>query len=331
MPRVSVVVPCYNAGPALAPCLASILGQSVAELELILVDDGSTDGAVKAALEQHPDERIKLLQQSNSGAAAARNRGLAAARGAWINYVDADDLLAPDKLAQQLTYLAQYPEYAIIGGAWMRFTSDPPPAFTNPGDALWEPLDAVTWQVRALTQNLMIQPAAWLLSRDLATRAGGWREDLSLNDDGEYFARVMLAAGRVGFCVGARSFYRSGTDRSLSAGRGRRHFESAEAALTAIEMALREAEDSTRVQAALATAFSRLAVESYPYHSVVSGRCQGRARELGRFEPDLGGGRWVGRLVRPLGWRTARRLQALVYDLGYRRLRMGRRRGEHRV
>lgn len=92
--KLSVIIPCYNAEKYLAPCLSSVLSQEMADFEVILVDDGSSDGTLAEAerFARH-DARVRVLTQENAGVSAARNRGLDAARGEWVTFVDADDLL----------------------------------------------------------------------------------------------------------------------------------------------------------------------------------------------------------------------------------------------
>lgn len=103
---VSVIVPAYNAAPYLGAALASALAQTHADLEVIVVDDGSTDDTAAVAADVAArDPRVRVLRQANQGVAAARNRALEAARGAFIAPLDADDLWHPDKLARQLAAL----------------------------------------------------------------------------------------------------------------------------------------------------------------------------------------------------------------------------------
>ncbi|MEM1088966.1 MAG: glycosyltransferase family A protein [Pseudomonadota bacterium] len=315
-PRVSVIVPAFNAGRWLKPCIESILAQTVSDFEVIVVDDGSTDGSVDTLVVS--DQRLRIVKQNNQGAAAARNRGFAETRGRWISFVDADDLLHRDKLRHQFDYLSASPSLELTAGSWCRFVDQPPAVPQVVADDLWRPQTPVSWQIAALSQNLMIQPAAWLASRSLVERVGPWNPALSLNDDGEYFARLMLATDQVGFSARALSFYRSGSDQTLSAGRSASHFKSAVTALELIGRQLLTVEDSDAVRSALAAAWSRLAVECYPYAPDLSLSCEVSARDHGHFQPAVGGGRWVRRLAGPLGWRLARRLQATVYDLGYR-------------
>lgn len=98
-PLISVIVPVYNVGPYLTPCVDSLLGQTYQHIEVLLIDDGSTDGS-GAVCDGYAarDPRVRVLHQKNQGVSAARNAGLDAAAGAYIAFVDADDYVAPDYL-----------------------------------------------------------------------------------------------------------------------------------------------------------------------------------------------------------------------------------------
>lgn len=113
LPEVSVIMPVYNAGLYLRPAVESVLQQSMRNWELILIDDGSTDGAVDeiAAI---PDARIRIIRQQNSGKPAAMNRALKQARGVFYALQDADDLSHPERLARQAACLREHPEVAGV-------------------------------------------------------------------------------------------------------------------------------------------------------------------------------------------------------------------------
>lgn len=116
---ISVVIPAYNVERFIGGALASVLGQSYRNIEIIVVDDGSTDrtaAIVKEAAQQ--DSRVRLIQISNSGPATARNRGLAAAHGAWVATLDADDLWHPEKLAKQATLMRCAPDGTGLIYCW---------------------------------------------------------------------------------------------------------------------------------------------------------------------------------------------------------------------
>jgi len=115
MTTVSVIMPCYNHGRFLADSIGSILNQTYRELELIVVDDCSTDNSVEVMLAfAKQDSRVKVIQHAvNSGLSRSRNDAIRAATGEWIAFCDADDLWAEEKLACQLKMLQQNPQYAV--------------------------------------------------------------------------------------------------------------------------------------------------------------------------------------------------------------------------
>ncbi|MEN9358849.1 MAG: hypothetical protein RL095_384 [Verrucomicrobiota bacterium] len=100
-PTVSVIIPAYNAARFIGRTMDSVSRQSFDDLEIIVVDDGSTDDTAEIVL-SHPDPRIRLIRQANASQAAARNRGIAASSAPYLSFLDADDLWTPDKLAKQV-------------------------------------------------------------------------------------------------------------------------------------------------------------------------------------------------------------------------------------
>ncbi|MAC78793.1 MAG: glucosyl transferase [Rhodobacteraceae bacterium] len=112
MPFASIVVPAYNAVATLAETLDSLTSQTFEDLEVIVVDDGSIDGTGDLA-RAHPDPRIRVVTQTNRGAAGARNTGIAHARGKIIGFCDADDLWSPVKLAAHVRHLRERPAVGI--------------------------------------------------------------------------------------------------------------------------------------------------------------------------------------------------------------------------
>jgi glycosyltransferase involved in cell wall biosynthesis len=122
MPQVSCIVPAYNAQAYLRQTLESVLAQSGAELEVIVVDDGSVDRTAKIAASF--GQQIQFISQANAGVTAARNRGLDQARGEYIAFMDADDLCRPNKLALQLAAFAADPNLEMCAGHVQNFSGD---------------------------------------------------------------------------------------------------------------------------------------------------------------------------------------------------------------
>ncbi len=115
-PKITVLMPAYNAGSYIAEAIASVLKQSFTDFELLIVNDGSTDDTVQV-INSFNDKRIVLISQENKGIAAALNVGLKAARAPYIARFDADDVCYPNRLKMQYDFITTYPEYSVIGSA----------------------------------------------------------------------------------------------------------------------------------------------------------------------------------------------------------------------
>src|SRR5260221_13338575 len=120
-PLVSVVIPAFNAEAHIAEVLDSVRQQTLHDLEVILVDDGSTDGTVREAQRLAGDLDLTVMCQANAGPAAARNAGIRRARGRYCAFVDADDLMLPQRLAAQADLLDREPGTGLVFTDLMTF------------------------------------------------------------------------------------------------------------------------------------------------------------------------------------------------------------------
>ena len=154
-------------------------------------------------------------------------------------------------------------------------------------------------------------PALWLLPMSIVREIGPWHEELTLNNDAEYFTRALLASERVLFCRGARCHYRSGIAGNLSGSKSLQALESQFKVLELCERYIRTVEDSERVRRDFAQSWQRLAHFAYPYYSSLAERAQSRARQLHSIRIRPGGGLRFRILSRLIGWRLARALQVV--------------------
>lgn len=310
VPLVSILIPCYNAERWLFECLTSALNQSWPRKEVIIINDGSTDGSLQIA-RGFESSRVRVINQTNQGASAARNAGLKEAVGDYIQYLDADDLLAPDKIEQQLASIGSGEEDVLLSGAWGRFLEDIGKAVFRP-DALWADLDPLEFLFAKYSLHSMMHPAAWLVSKALADASGPWDERLSLDDDGEYFGRVVLSARRIRYCGGARSFYRSRLKGSLSRARSERAWTSQ---FDSVRMTLEKVlnrENSPRMRRLAADTLQRTVFEAYPSCPEIRRSTARRIMELGGSSLQYEAGPRFGLAARLLGWRLAKRLRNLT-------------------
>lgn len=207
-PFVSVIVPIYNAAKFLPEAIESVLSQTYDHWELILVDDGSTDGSTEIArgsARRYPN-RIRCLAHEggqNLGKSSTRNLGIQHAQGEYITFLDADDLFLPDKLARQVALLAAQPEAGMVYGRteyWYRWPGAPPTRQKNflsrlgvqPGH-LYSPPELLT---RFLIDSGIVPCICSLLARrSLLVRVGMFDERIQhLYEDQVLLAKLCLAA-----------------------------------------------------------------------------------------------------------------------------------------
>jgi glycosyltransferase involved in cell wall biosynthesis len=214
-PLVSVLIPAYNAEKWIGDTLRSALAQTYPHREIIVVDDGSKDGTLQAA-RQFESDGVRVVTQKNQGAAATRNAAYKLCSGDYIQWLDADDLLSPNKIEKQLEVAEQVGDKrTLISSGWASFLYRHYRAQFVP-TPLWCDLSTTEWLFRKMSQNLHMQTATWLVSRELSEAAGPWNTSLLGDDDGEYFCRVLLASNGVRFVSGAGVYYRASGTGSLS-------------------------------------------------------------------------------------------------------------------
>lgn len=312
---VSICMPCRNAAPYVAATLHSLLAQTWRNLELIVVDDASTDGSaeqVEAIAAQ--DQRVQLHRRRYGSAARARNEALALASGRWIKFMDADDLLSPTAVAEQVARLQGQPD-AVAIGQWGRFYGDDISTFQldqrslHLADAGVE-LDPISWLVQAWADaEPMMQAGMFLIPRSLLERCGGWDEDLSLIDDFEFFTRVLCHAQQLLYTPDAVLYYRSGLPASLSARRGRDAAQSAFDAITTACTQLLARRSDAAARRSCANVMQNFVYGFYPQVPRLRAAMVERIRALGGSDLPPPGGPRFQLMRRCLGWKVAARLQ----------------------
>lgn len=202
MSLISVIIPCYNYGWLLPETLDALLAQTYPCWEAIVVDDGSVDNtrAIVAAY-QHRDARFRYQHQANGGMSAARNHGLRLARGEYVQFLDADDLLAPGKFAWQAAFLDAHPAVDLVYGSMRYFRHGAPAVLSRSADMRDQPWMAeAQGQGEALVnvlvkQSIMVVNAP-LLRAALVGRVGPFSETLRSVEDWEFWIRCAIAGAR---------------------------------------------------------------------------------------------------------------------------------------
>jgi glycosyltransferase involved in cell wall biosynthesis len=320
-PLVSILIPAYNAEPWIGETLQSALDQTWERKEIIVVNDGSTDQTLASA-RRFEAAAVKVASQANQGASAARNTALGLCQGDFIQWLDADDLLARDKIERQMAVVDRgCGRRTLLSSAWGRFGFRVSKARFSP-TALWRDLVPVEWLLGKLGQNLYMMNASWLVSRELTEAAGPWDTRLSTDDDGEYFCRVLLASDGVRFVPEAKAYYRQSSFGSLShLGQSDRRLESQLLSMQRHIACLRSLEDSERTRQAGLQYLQTWLHWFYPERPHLVAQLEQLAATLGgRLEPPRL--RWKYAWIRPLlGWTCAKRAQLLMPRLKHSLLR----------
>jgi Glycosyltransferases involved in cell wall biogenesis len=249
-PLVSILIPAYNAERWISDTIESAIAQTWPQKEIIVLDDGSTDQTLAIARQFEPNA-VRVVTQPNQGAAAARNKAYSLSRGDYIQWLDADDLLSPDKIANQMRAAAETKnKRTLFSCSWAYFRYRPAKANFIP-NPLWSDLAATEWMTRKLEGNWHMQTATWLVTRELAEMAGPWDTRLLGDDDGEYFARVMSASSGIRFVAQSKVYYRITSSSRLSyVGRADKKMEAHLIGMKLQIAYLRAREDNDRVRAA---------------------------------------------------------------------------------
>lgn len=323
-PLVSIIIPLYNAQNYIAETITSVIDQTWPNKEIIIVDDGSTDNSLAVAKSFECDW-IKVFTQKSSSASAARNRGLAECTGDYIQFLDADDLLSADKISLQLNRVIDKPDMLAIC---------PMVDFHQSADILSVQLKKHIVTTKPTTDTLqfllhlynledndvpIVPVHAWLTPKWIIKKAGLWNENLTVNDDGEFFCRVVLASNGIVPVNEATCYYRryKGTGRSLSGRKDILSLQSQYQSLLLINEHLKKAgNDVNTINTITAQNMALLLMQAYPEHKKLAKKISQNIRELGGTThiPVLGG-KMIEIIKKIFGWKTARILQFCLHKI----------------
>ncbi|MGA8151674.1 MAG: glycosyltransferase [Terriglobales bacterium] len=312
-PLVSILIPAFNAQEWIADTLRSAMTQTWKSKEIIVVDDGSTDETFRIA-KQFESEYVHVVTQGQQGAAAARNKAFSQSQGDYIQWLDADDLLAPDKVALQVAEAQQCGKRVLLSASWGRFIYRHYRTKFIP-TVLWRDMSPFEWLLHKMGDNVYMQTASWLVSRELTEAAGPWDTRLLGDDDGEYFCRVLLASEHVRFVPNAKVYYRGPglAFRSLSyIGQSARKLEAHWLSTRLHISYLRSLEESDRVRAACLSFLRTSLIHFYPERLDIVREAEEIARDLGGYlgAPSLS---WKYSWMKAVfGWRVAKIGQELL-------------------
>lgn len=279
---VSVIIPCHNAERWIGEAVDSCLNQTYHPIEILVVDDGSTDASLEV-LRSYGTE-IQLYSGSNCGGSHARNQGFALSRGEYIQFLDADDYLLPKKIGRQVAFLEQTGADVVYGDWRHRFENADGTRTLGEESIAGKQADVL----EALLSGWWTANMTLLLRRQVVDRCGGWDESIRVGQDRDFFVTVSMSGADVRYQPGCYSVYRRYGDVTLSTSSRQVWLEGNECILEKAERQLVAAGKLTpRYRRAMAKSYFHLARGYYDLDPVAYKRLLDKTLELfPSFRPD---------------------------------------------
>lgn len=317
LPLVSVIIPLFNAEKYISSTIESVINQTYTEIEVLIIDDGSTDKSLEIAKKYSNIDNIKVYSQSNKGASVARNFGLRKSRGKYIQFLDADDLISKDKIEKQVLELERtenknklcisntlffkdgenpYQLTPTYGDTRFFFSTDRPVEFLI---NLWGGSDGL---------GSMIQTNAWVTPIDIIKKAGFWEEFYSPDDDGEFFGRVILASSGIVYVDDCFNYYRLVLQEQRQSNRNSiKALQGCYQSVCLKRDNLFKYCNDIRARRVIARQFFDIAVAAYPKYNFLTKKIYKELKKLGdfRYSVDIGGPK-ISMIANIFGWKFAK-------------------------
>jgi len=310
-PIVSIIIPVFNKVTYIRETLDSALVQTYTNTEIILVDDGSSDGSfeiLKTYFEKYP-HKIILIDQENQGVSAANNAGLKVAKGEYIQFLDADDLLSPDKIENQIGLLSRQSPEVMATCEWVMFQDNPSLYSRIPYGVFQDFKRGLDLILQFWNHQEMMQPASYLTHRSMIEKAGIWNESLSINQDGEYFARVLAFTDKVLYEAECKVYYRTPGINNVSQQKSRTAWESLLDSYQLYEKNILPIEKNARIKSALKKVYQKFIYDCYPNHPDLIKEAENLMAALRVSQKTYIGGPKFQKLSKIVGFKNALRLK----------------------
>ncbi len=323
LPLVSIIIPVYNAENYISACIDSVVNQTYANTEIIVINNCSTDASLEK-IKAFKSGNIKVYDCETPGACKARNLGLEKAKGDFIQFLDADDLISENKIAAQLASLANTSAHLSICKTqvfWDDETSSKQ-TFENL-DLLIDSNDPVAFLQTLYGKHKtpgMMQTNSWLVPKKLIEKARNWNENLKQDQDGEYFCRLVLASEGIRVAPDAVNYYRKyRADKSISGNKAVEYKASALEALHLKTKLLLKHDQSILTKQILYNLYLNLMVSFYAEHPALYHEALRASKQLVKtsYVPVMGG-KTIELIKAAIGWQLTKRLILLNKTLPFK-------------
>lgn len=310
-PLVSIIIPLYNSEKYIRETLESCLNQTYKNFEVIVVDDGSRDSSAEI-VHSIKDERIFYYGIANGGPCRARNFGIEKANGRLIQFLDADDILDEEKLELQVRKYSRYGDEYLYSGV-MGYIIGDEKELEKGFEFYYTNLEPHEYFKRMFANfGKYYTTGMWLVPAKIVKRTSGWNEKVLINNDGEYFSRLILNSEGIIFCEGAKFFYRRDVPQSVSKGlNSRRIYESWLYSYKCYVDSFNQFCDKRTAQKLGRRALSVYYCNSYPNHPDLLDQCLDEIKNLGYSSPAAHGGSLFKITSRVLGTENALKIRHL--------------------
>jgi glycosyltransferase involved in cell wall biosynthesis len=300
---VSVIIPLHNSENYVTETINSCLKQTHQLIEVIIVENGSKDLSLAKA-KAAKDSRVQIFDIGNASATKARNYGYKKSNGEFIMFLDADDVLAENKIEQQLTALQKKPEGWIASCAWGKFNSKLDEAKVVP-QKVWKIEDPIDWCTTSWIGGGMMIPACWLIPKSIIEKAGLWDERLSLHDDGEFMCRVLLASKGQVFVENTMVYYRQVAGSLSRNNKSEKAAKSALGVFISYEKNILKHSNNQATRLAIAHNYRNFIYEFYPNHKDLIQKAENQLNGLGLESLPIVGGARFKQIAKLIGFKTA--------------------------
>ncbi|MBK0378194.1 glycosyltransferase family 2 protein [Mucilaginibacter segetis] len=320
-PLVSIIIPAYNASAYIQKAIISAIDQSWRNKEIIIIDDGSTDNTLTVA-KYFECETVHVFHQENTGASAARNFGLSKAKGEYVQFLDADDILSLDKIEEQVNTLLKNPCKIAVCSTVHFFDGEDhlsckPSQYEESYLINADPVKFLIKLWGGYDENgSMVQPNAWLTPMSLIQSAGLWNEELTLDDDGEFFARVILASEGVIKSKGLNYYRKYKSRNNLSSQTNTKDIESAVKSTLLKKQYILKCTNNDTAKKAVFTQLINLCHICYGREHNLYKIVKKELKTVPQYRYNhIVGGTLINKIAIIFGWKTAKILQLIYHKI----------------
>jgi len=306
-PLISICIPSYNTANYITETINCFLSQSYQNIEIIIVDDGSTDKTLDI-LKKINSEKLKLIPVIKGGASKARNIAYQNSKGDYIIFFDADDFVQPTFVNDQVNEIFNK-ENIVVLSEWGRFYNDDLTTF-NEEKSVENEYTLETWITTYWYNcNPMTNPGRAIIPKSVIEKAGIWNEELTLNDDLDFFTRIFLNVDKILINKNSYLYYRSGVN-GLSGVKSKKAYQSLfSSLLLSTKMVSSLSAKSFKVKQSCANMWQSFIYEVYPNHKSLLDNAQKEIKNLCKPSIKYNSGKITKSLVTFFGWKLVKKLK----------------------